>query len=172
MPILSWFNISYFHLLDICMKLWSLRNRYIDCAKSECVLTFVSRYFYIWFEQISIKITFIRVFGGVMCVKRQSEYVISWSLIFIDGGVSVSNYQYCTSGVRVARSLVFCVVFCRSLFVFLYFFLPIELSVLLWFTDTVSSNFSCHICLTQVMHHTRTSTTCRGLHRDTAKTYV
>jgi len=38
------------------------------------------------------------------------------------------------SGVRVTRSLVFCVVFCRSLFVL--FLLAIVLSVLLRFTDS------------------------------------
>jgi hypothetical protein len=45
------------------------------------------------------------------------------------------------SGVRVARSLVFCVVFCRSLFVF--FLLVIVLSVLLQITvfDYPSSSF-------------------------------
>ena len=38
----------------------------------------------------------------------------------------------CFSGVCVTRSLVFCVMFCRSLFV--HFLLAIVLSVLLWFT--------------------------------------
>ena len=39
------------------------------------------------------------------------------------------------SVVRVTRSLVLCVIFCRSLFVLLYFFLlAIVLSVRLWFT--------------------------------------
>jgi len=39
------------------------------------------------------------------------------------------------SGVHIARSLVFCVVFCRSLFVLLpFFFLAIVLSVLLRIT--------------------------------------
>ena len=52
------------------------------------------------------------------------------------------------SGVRVARSLVFCVVFCRSLFVLLSFFpLLIVLSLLLRLTGSdylplVSSNSS------------------------------
>ena len=51
--------------------------------------------------------------------------------------------------IRVTRSLVLCVMFCRSLFVLLYFFLlGIVLSVLLRFTDSgylplVSSNSSC-----------------------------
>ena len=53
------------------------------------------------------------------------------------------------SGVRVTRSLVFCVMFCRSLFVL--FPLAIELSVLLRFTDSdylplVSSN-SCKLSI-------------------------
>ena len=41
------------------------------------------------------------------------------------------------TGVRVVRSLVFCVVFCRSLFVllFFFFFFVIVLSVLFRFTD-------------------------------------
>ena len=45
------------------------------------------------------------------------------------------------SGVRVAQSLIFCVVFCRSLFVF--FFLATELSVLLWITasDYIRNNY-------------------------------
>ena len=38
------------------------------------------------------------------------------------------------SGVRVTRSLVLCVMFCRSLFVL--FLLAIVFSVLLWFTDS------------------------------------
>jgi hypothetical protein len=43
--------------------------------------------------------------------------------------------QKCFSGVRVARSLVFCVMFCRSLFVLLsFFFLVIVLCVLIRFT--------------------------------------
>jgi hypothetical protein len=39
-------------------------------------------------------------------------------------------------GVRVIRSLVLCVMFCRSLLVLLTFFLAIALSVLLRFTDS------------------------------------
>ena len=50
------------------------------------------------------------------------------------------------SGVCITRSLVLCVMFCRSLFVFLYFFfLPIVLSVLrlrIPITPLVSSNSS------------------------------
>ena len=62
------------------------------------------------------------------------------------------NYYLLTlpvfSGVRVTRSLVFCVMFCRSLFVFLsFFFWPLcclscfDLRILI--TPLVSSNFSC-----------------------------
>ena len=50
------------------------------------------------------------------------------------------------SGVRVTRSVILCVMFCRSLFVLLSFSLAIVLSVLrfidLWITPLVSSNSS------------------------------
>ena len=44
------------------------------------------------------------------------------------------KFTHSFSAVRVSRALVFCVVFCRSLFVLLY--LAIVLPVLLWFTDS------------------------------------
>jgi len=57
------------------------------------------------------------------------------------------------SGVRVVRCLVFCVMFCRSLFVHLYFFLSWPLCCLLFFdiriliTPLVSSNSSFGHCI-------------------------
>ena len=53
------------------------------------------------------------------------------------------EFSLCFSGVRVAQSLVFCIVFCRSLFIL--FLLAIVLSVLdlwLWITPLAFSQFS------------------------------
>ena len=40
------------------------------------------------------------------------------------------------SEVRVARSIIFCVMFCRSLYVFLFFFLLAIVLSVLWLTDS------------------------------------
>ena len=53
------------------------------------------------------------------------------------------------SGFPVARSFVFCVVLCRSLFVLLSFFLAIAFYVLLRYTDLYYAFDICNLCLWQ-----------------------
>ena len=79
----------------------------------------------------------------VFCVVLLVGFVLFISLVFcvVFGGVRVVymfTFLCCVfGGVRVARSLVFSVVFCRSLFVFLPpFLLTIVVSVLLLFTHS------------------------------------
>jgi hypothetical protein len=55
----------------------------------------------------------------------------------MDKSVHLLRVHPCLSGARIAQSLVYCVVFCKLLFVLLSFFpLVNALSVLLRFTDT------------------------------------
>ena len=56
------------------------------------------------------------------CLYRKKTCLHEWA----------PEFTTAFSGIRVAQSLVFCVVFCRSLLVF--FLLAIALSVFLWFT--------------------------------------
>jgi hypothetical protein len=85
-------------------------------------------------------------FGGV-CVKRRMSLVDQELLTLSEHPSLPPGF----SGVRVARILVFCVVFCRSLFVpSSFFFWPLcclsffDLRILI--TRLVFSNSSCSLC--------------------------
>ena len=90
-------------------------------------------------------ISSILVHGFVECNRPQtdllSEMLVSSLPVF--------------SGVRVTRSFLFCVMFCRSLFfLFVLFLLAIVLSVLLRFTDS-NYNFSIFKLFLKMAFNTR-----------------
>ena len=77
------------------------------------------------------------------------------------------------SGVRVTRSLVLCVMFCRSLFVLLYFFfwplclLFFDLRILITPLVLSISSISCHDRKRKMVHVINSSSTMHTLHTET-----
>jgi hypothetical protein len=98
-------------------------SNYIDIVKT-CIRDTLSEYYSGW--NINIQSIFLHSHANWPKIKEVSPLLYPASYFLIH-----SNHSVC-SRVRVARSLVFCVVFCRSLFVLL----AIVLSVLLRFTDS------------------------------------
>ena len=107
-------------------------------------MTIIQQYLKCAFEKNSDPLKSYNIYRITAALKMETD-IINSSTASPFGRVVIPVIMY-VCGARVIRSLVFCVVFCRPLFVFLSFFLwqlcclSFDLRILI--TSLISSNYS------------------------------
>ena len=108
------------------------------------IMTTIQQYLKVAFEKKYNPLKLYNIYRITEALKFERDIITS-SAASLNGRVVIPVIMY-VCGIRVIRSLVFCVVFCRPLFVFLSFFLwqlcYLSFDLMILNTSLVSSNYS------------------------------